>query len=306
MIETHSTTILLRYGEIGLKTDYVRTSFEHRLIHNITTALTTHGIPHTITNGRGRIYLTTPHPDQTIPILQHISGLVSVSPTTTTTSDLTALTQDTITYATPLLSPTTSFALRVTRTGTHPYTSQDAAIHIGAALQTHTHAPVNLTAPTQEIHIEIRNKNAYLYTQIIRGIGGLPVGTQGTVAVLLTHPTDLLAAWYMMHRGCQLLLITTNTALTALIHQFQTTWNLTSPTHHLDPTTPDYHDALHHLCLYHHCDALATPTTLADPQAIHHLTTLKTHIHLPLLTPLIALTHQEITAQCIHRHIPST
>jgi adenylyl- and sulfurtransferase ThiI len=299
------TLILLRYGEISLKTTYVRKMFETRLITNIHTALQKNNIPHTITKERGRIYLHTTHTTPSLPLLAHISGLVSYSPAIQTTTDLPTLTQTTLTLATPLLTPKTSFALRITRTGTHPYTSQDAARHIGQAVVDATHAPVNLTKPDTEIHIEIRGTKAYLFTQKIHGIGGLPVGTQGTIAILINHPTSILAAWYMMHRGCTILPILTNPHTKPQLHTFLTRWNLDTTPLSLDPTTPDFPQHLQDITTKYTCDAMATGTTLADTNtALHELTTLKHTINLPLLTPLIALTNEEIHHHCAQKEIP--
>lgn len=296
--------IILRYGEISLKTSYVRTLFETRLITNIRHALTHNDIPHTISKERGRIYIHTPHITQTLPILAHTSGLVTYSPAIQTTTDLATLTTITTTLAISLLTPTTSFALRITRTGTHPYTSQDAARTIGDAIVKATQAPVNLTTPDMELYIEIRGRRAYLFTHKTRSIGGLPVGTQGTVAALITQPHDILAAWYMMHRGCTILPILTTTHLLTAVTDFLTTWNLQATPITIDPTTPDYHDRLHTLTTDHHCDAIATGTTLSHTtHTLKTITDLKAHLDLPILTPLIALTDDEIQTQCTQQEI---
>lgn len=296
--------IVIRYGEISLKTPYVRTSFEHRLITNIHHALHTHDLTARITKEPGRIYLhTTPTP-QIHTILAHISGIVTYSPAHQTTADLTTLTETALTLTKPLLNQHTSFALRVTRTGSHPYTSQDAARTIGAAIQHHTHTPVDLTHPAHELHIDIRGNRAYLFTTKHPGIGGLPVGTQGTAAVLLDTPASLLAAWYLMRRGCALHLITTHSTEETPLHAFLNDWYLTSPITSLDQTAPDFYDHLRTLTTRHHLDALVTGATRDDPvQTIHWLSTLKAEVPLPLLTPLIALTKTEAQSQAADKGV---
>ncbi len=53
------------------------------------------------------------------------------------------------------------------------------------------------------IYTRIYNNCCYLYTEIIEGYGGLPVGTSGKVLVLLSGGIDSpVAAWNMMKRGC--------------------------------------------------------------------------------------------------------
>ncbi len=301
---TGPSVIILRYGEISLKTTYVRTSFENRLITNIKTALKSAGLEYSVTRERGRIYLITNKIPEATKVLKRISGIVSFSSAIQTTADLPTLTEATLILTKPLLSQQVSFALRVTRTGKHPYTSQDVARHIGAAVATATHAPVDLTIPDHEIFIEIRGKKAFLFTEKHRGIGGLPVGTQGTAAVLCDSPAATLAAWYMMHRGCSLILIGTHPADTPTLQAFLTRWNLTGTPFLLDPATPEFYDRLNNLIADYHCDALATPATRDDPQeTLRRLTELKTHISVPLLTPVIALTTPEVERHCKEKEV---
>ena len=67
-----------------------------------------------------------------------------------------------------------SFAIRVTRTGNHDFSSQDVAVKIGNAIVKATKATVNLIKPDFELFIEIRNDNSFIFTEKIRGTGGLP------------------------------------------------------------------------------------------------------------------------------------
>jgi thiamine biosynthesis protein ThiI len=63
---------------------------------------------------------------------------------------------------------------------------------------------VDLTRPAMIIWIEIVPGQAFYHFGKIRGAGGLPVGTSGRVAVLLSGGIDSpVAAWRMMRRGCQ-------------------------------------------------------------------------------------------------------
>ena len=56
--------------------------------------------------------------------------------------------------------------------------------------------------------IEIVEKSAYIYTEKIRGIGGLPVGVSGKVLVMLSGGIDSpVAAWRMMKRGAKAIFV---------------------------------------------------------------------------------------------------
>ena len=54
-----------------------------------------------------------------------------------------------------------------------------------------------------KIYTRIYNNSCYIYTEVLKGYGGLPVGTSGKVLVLLSGGIDSpVAAWNMMKRGC--------------------------------------------------------------------------------------------------------
>src|SRR4030042_2310637 len=80
--------IILRYGELFLKSAYVRKYFETILLRNIKKAFAIENVPYESRTVRGRIYLTTKEISKGIMILPRIFGIVSFSPATQTTSTL--------------------------------------------------------------------------------------------------------------------------------------------------------------------------------------------------------------------------
>ncbi|ABL88148.1 thiamine biosynthesis/tRNA modification protein ThiI [Pyrobaculum islandicum DSM 4184] len=93
------------------------------------------------------------------------------------------------------------FAVRVHRVGEHSFTSRDIAIAVGAVL-TKAGGKVDLENPEVELFIEVRNNRAFLYTEVIEGPGGLPIGSEGKVLALVSGGIDSpVAAWMMMRRG---------------------------------------------------------------------------------------------------------
>jgi thiamine biosynthesis protein ThiI len=63
---------------------------------------------------------------------------------------------------------------------------------------------VRLKGAELEIGVEVRAKRAYIYFERLAGAGGLPVGTLGRVACLLSGGIDSpVAAYYAMRRGCR-------------------------------------------------------------------------------------------------------
>jgi tRNA uracil 4-sulfurtransferase len=67
---------------------------------------------------------------------------------------------------------------------------------------------VDLSHPELTIHVETLATDAFYFFGKDRGAGGLPVGSSGRVACLLSGGIDSpVAAWRMMRRGCRVLFV---------------------------------------------------------------------------------------------------
>jgi thiamine biosynthesis protein ThiI len=67
----------------------------------------------------------------------------------------------------------------------------------------HRKLKVDLTNPQHTISIEIRDAEAYVYSETLQGPGGFPVGSQPKVVCLLSGGIDSpVACWLAMRRGC--------------------------------------------------------------------------------------------------------
>jgi tRNA uracil 4-sulfurtransferase len=71
-----------------------------------------------------------------------------------------------------------TFAVRARRAGTHPFSSHDVQVKLGARLL-EASAGVNLDAPEVEAHVEVRDDRAFLFAERVAGAGGLPLGAEG-------------------------------------------------------------------------------------------------------------------------------
>lgn len=302
----NSEVILLRYGELSLKSTYVRTYFETILIRNIKKAFLTENVPIDIQTERGRIYLTTTDLSKGTSILTRIFGIVSFSRAIRTTSDI----QDMSSIANHLtkntLRPSKSFAVRVTRVGTHPFSSQDVARHIGQDIVNATHARVDLNTPDFELFIEIRGKNSFVFTEKIKGVGGLPLGTQGRILILVTQPSSVLAAWYLMRRGCNCVFVTVNGTDEKMIRSFLTHWYADAEIIPMTQTNEEFYHQLSEIASEKKCDAIATDHTLDKlPDALSDIVLLKETCAIPILSPLISMGQEEVERHCINRGIPT-
>lgn len=197
------TTFLLRYGELGIKSPSVRRRFEQRLQANLRDAFKRRGTTALIDRVWGRFFLETPRPDVAREVIEHTFGLVHASPVVPTDASLDAIETTVRAFAPEVVSDGDSFAIRARRTGNHAFTSMDVAKRAGeVVLDEVPGASVDLDAPDVEVHVEVRDAEAYVFSEFIQAPGGLPLGSQGRVVVPFEGPRSPAAAWLVMRRGC--------------------------------------------------------------------------------------------------------
>jgi tRNA uracil 4-sulfurtransferase len=102
------------------------------------------------------------------------------------------------------LGPVDSFRIAVRRADKRfPIPSPDVERVLGRRVQDARGWKVNLSEPALRIGVELLPKEAFYYFGKMPGPGGLPMGTAGRVAALLSGGIDSpVAAWRMMKRGC--------------------------------------------------------------------------------------------------------
>ena len=193
--------IIVRYGEIGLKSKATRASFEGRLIENIKTALGSDKV----WRGYGRIYVDSSSREDAVKA-SRVFGVASTSVAVETGSGLEEILEKATAYAAERIRKNDTFAVRARRVGKHSYSSMDIARQLGARIVEATGAKVDLTKPDVEIFVEVRDRKAYIYHEVIKGVGGLPLGTQGKAVALISGGIDSpVAAWMMMSRGVDII-----------------------------------------------------------------------------------------------------
>ena len=73
---------------------------------------------------------------------------------------------------------------------------------VGGHILKNTNLKVDVHNPDTTLHIEIRGEGVYIYTDVIKGIGGYPVGTQGKALLMLSGGIDSPVAGYLsLKRG---------------------------------------------------------------------------------------------------------
>jgi len=209
-------TILIRYGEIALKSKQTQRRFLRQLIKNIKAALRGDFVDCLdIRKERGRLFIET-NDSKALDALTKVFGIVSVSPVVSCPPTIEDAVELSVSLSKKLIKKKNTFAIRCRRAGIHDFTSRDAANAIGAAVQKATASKVNLTSPDKELFVEIRQSRAYVFKEILQGPGGLPMGIEGKVAVLYENKNSLLAAWLVAKRGCEVEFVCTPKKLSSL------------------------------------------------------------------------------------------
>jgi len=190
-------------GEITIKGRGTRERFEQLLLRNLDDALRTHSIPYKLRRERGRIFIYAENERRAAEILRHVFGVKSLS--IAHEVEFKGL-EDLVEKAEGFFASKVrgrAFAVRARRAGKHDFTSMDVEKALGAALLKYG-GRVDLEEPEVTAFVEIRGARAYLYTEVLKAYGGLPVGSEGRVLALVSGGFDSpIAAWYMLRRGAE-------------------------------------------------------------------------------------------------------
>ncbi len=198
--------ILVRYDELALKSKRVRTRYEQILVKNIKAMLNADGSPYSgISREAGRVFIHSGDA-KAVKSAAKVFGVVSASAVFTCEPDLESAARLSAEVAAGILKEGESFAIRSRRAGNHDFTSRDVAVACGdAVFDSVKNVRVDLDSPDVEIFVEMRQDKAYVFTESVKGVGGLPMGTQGKMVALISGGIDSpVAAWLMMKRGCEI------------------------------------------------------------------------------------------------------
>lgn len=287
--------VLVRYGEIALKGKETRKHFESILVKNIKLALKKNNITNKVVRERGRIYVYTNKIEQSLFVLKKIFGITSVSPAVQTSSDLDFISKLALIVSNKGLTRKNTFAIRATRTGQHNFTSQDVAVKIGNDIVKATKAIVNLTKPDLELFIEIRNDKTFIFTEKIRAVGGMPFGSQGRVLALIDDEYSILAAWYLIRRGCKIIFVIKKEKYRRLLEIFSNNWHI-KPEVYIIKSGKTFFENLNKTLLEKNCDAVVTDRSIlhSSTKIMKELKSLKKQIDVPVLHPLISMDKKEL------------
>ena len=197
-IDASFDTIIVRYSEIGLKGQN-RPLFEKKLMENIRDCLKKNGISGTASRAAGRIIVKTGD-KAALNCLVRVFGIHSLSPAKTVS--VTGLEKEASALAQEVLTNGKSFAVRAKRLKKVGKPSTELNNELGRVIVASTGARVDLGNPGVVFGIELFGDKAFLFTETIKGFGGLPVGIEGNVRCLMENENSLLACLLAMKRGC--------------------------------------------------------------------------------------------------------
>lgn len=224
--------ILVRYAEMGLKSATVRRRFERVLIDNIMAAMAEKRIEAIVESERGRIYVKTDRIEEAMRSIPRVFGVASLSHAIETRASMDEIRSVAVVYSRTLLSKNDTFAMRVRRTGTHPFTSSDVARDVGAAVleaNRDREARVDLDSPNVEIFVEVRNNRTFVFNEYVPGPGGLPMGSQGKILAVVEKERDVVAAWLMMKRGCKVVVVSSSNPVSSLLKPWDPALRVVGP-----------------------------------------------------------------------------
>ncbi len=222
--------VICRYHEIAIKGNN-RREFERQLVGNMRDLLRGR-VECRVRQVRGRVWIEPPEPgklfseaEQTTlrDALSRCFGLESFSPARLVPPDMAAIEAAADEIARPVFAaalaekPRVRFRIRARRSDkSFPLRSKEIEIALAAVVAETVGAErldVDLDDPELSLGCEVREEFAALFLETFRGPGGLPVGSNGKVLVLLSGGIDSpVCAYRMMKRGCAVDFLTFHSA----------------------------------------------------------------------------------------------
>ena len=198
----------IHYAEVGLKGKN-RIFFEKRLANNIKLALRGTGYAE-VKRLHDRILV---HLGQNADVteikkrLHHVMGIAHFEASCRTEADITAIKTAALRQIRQLSCE--SLKVETKRADkTFPLTSPQVSAEVGGYLIKETGVRADMHNPDVICWVKITHNAAYISTEKIQGIGGLPVGVSGKVLVMLSGGIDSpVAAWQMIKRGAKAVFI---------------------------------------------------------------------------------------------------
>ena len=196
-------SFLIKYGEIGIKGKN-RYVFEEALMKQIGHALQPVEGSFSVSREQGRIYVDADGDydyDEAVLALTRVFGIVGICPLVRVEENgFDQLAKDVLKYLDDVYSDKNKTFKVVSRRArkNFPKNSQEINADLGEIiLDTYPEMKVDVHHPDIMLNVEIRSQ-VNIYSMIIPGPGGMPVGTAGKAMLLLSGGIDSPVAGYMI------------------------------------------------------------------------------------------------------------
>jgi thiazole biosynthesis/tRNA modification protein ThiI len=201
--------LLAKYGELALK-GLNRGSFEAPLLKTIKRRVATAG-EFRVYKAQSTVYIEPQSESCDIGLaallLSRVFGIAAINRALVTNKNFDEICRDAEGYLGARLAKAQTFKVQAKRADkTFPMDSMELARELGGYLISRfPHLGVSMSEPDITVVIEIRDFGAYLHSGNIPAAGGMPTGTSGRAAVMLSGGIDSPVAAYMMaKRGVEL------------------------------------------------------------------------------------------------------
>ncbi len=193
--------ILIKYGELTTKKGN-RNLFIKLLVKNINSLLK--NVDYKIKYDRVRMYIEADDIDLVIQKLNNVFGIHSIVKCYKVNTNIDEIKQSLITVLNDIKFDT--FKVETKRADkSFPISSMEFSRMMGAYILKNVNSKVDVHHPDLVVKIEIRTEATYIYTDEIMGLGGYPVGVQGTGLLMLSGGIDSPVAGFLsLKRGVDL------------------------------------------------------------------------------------------------------
>lgn len=191
--------IIIKYGELWLKSEPVRRRFIKQLSENIRRMLKAKKIVFKLEKTRDMLILETKS-EKAAEVLKRVFGISWFTKAKETRSDMKSIEKASLEIA-KRIRPNETFAIRASRSDkSAKFTSREIEERVGGKIK----RKVNLSNPDFTVFVEVKTSKSYVYPRKIKGLGGLPYGVSGRVLSLISGGIDSpVASWMLMKRGCE-------------------------------------------------------------------------------------------------------
>ena len=195
-------TVVIRYGELGTKSDKVRSDMTSILRQRVQDRLKFEGEEfEKVSTVPGRIICRdVRNPESVADIVSEIPGVASASPVISTESSIEAMKE-----ASERLEVGESFGIDANTAGEHSFDSQDIERELGSYVKEKRDLRVDLDEPETVVEVDARFEETFIFTERFEGPQGFPEGAGDDLAALISGGIDSpVAAYETMKKGSKI------------------------------------------------------------------------------------------------------